>query len=66
MQPQTSLLQGFRESLLCFSAPVQWQLFDLAQDPAEELDLAASQPAKTAELAARWAAWAERVGVQPR
>jgi arylsulfatase len=48
------------------TAPVQWQLFDLAQDPAEEHDLAASQPAKTAELAARWAAWAERVGVQPR
>jgi arylsulfatase len=48
------------------AAPAQWQLFDLSQDPSEEHDLAASQPAKTAELAALWAAWAERVGVQPR
>ncbi len=48
------------------AAPVQWQLFDLSQDPSEENDLAATQPAKTAELAALWNAWAERVGVRPR
>jgi len=48
------------------TAPVQWQLFDLSQDPSEEHDLAASQPAKTAELAALWNAWADRVGVRPR
>ena len=44
--------------------PVQWQLFDLSQDPGEEHDLAAREPAKTAELAALWDAWATRVGVQ--
>jgi arylsulfatase len=46
--------------------PPHWELYDLAHDVGEERDLAASQPAKTAELAALWAAWAERVGVQPR
>ena len=44
--------------------PVRWQLFNLAEDPSEEHDLAASEPAKTAELAALWDAWATRVGVQ--
>jgi arylsulfatase len=44
--------------------PVQWQLFDLSKDPSEQRDLAASQPAKTAELAALWDAWAEKVGVR--
>ena len=44
--------------------PFQWQLFDLSQDPGEEHDLAAREPAKTAELAALWDAWATRVGVQ--
>lgn len=46
--------------------PPRWELYDLARDAGEEHDLSASQPAKVAELAALWQAWAERVGVQPR
>ena len=48
------------------SAPVAWQLFDLAKDPSEQRDLAAEQPAKLKELADAWMAWARQVGVQPR
>ena len=48
------------------AGPPRWELYDLAHDAGEEHDLAASQPAKVAELAALWQAWAERVGVQPR
>lgn len=44
------------------TAPVAWQLFDLATDPSEQHDLAAEQPAKVAELAARWDVWATQVG----
>jgi arylsulfatase len=40
-----------------------WQLFNLATDPAESRDLAASEPAKLAELVADWGAYAQAKGV---
>lgn len=39
-----------------------WQLFDLANDPTEQADLAADQPSRLSELIAAWQAWADRVG----
>lgn len=41
----------------------QWRLFDLADDPGETRDLAAQEPAKLAELVARWDEYAKDVGV---
>ncbi|NRQ36391.1 arylsulfatase [Nonomuraea sp. NN258] len=40
-----------------------WELYDLAADPAETTDLAAEQPERVAELAAKWreAAWLNTV-----
>ncbi len=42
-----------------------WELYDLEADPCETRDLAAEEPERTEELAARWLAWARRVGVHP-
>lgn len=42
-----------------------WQLFNLAEDPGETHDLAAERPALRDELAAAYARYAARVGVQP-
>jgi arylsulfatase len=42
-----------------------WQLFDLAADPGETIDLAAAHPDVLAELAAAWERHAEDVGVMP-
>ncbi len=44
----------------------QWELYDLTQDRTELNNLAATNPAKVKELAARWETWAARVGVYPR
>lgn len=41
----------------------RWQLFDLANDPAETTDLSDRNPQKLAELVAHWDAYAERNGV---
>ena len=41
----------------------KWQLFNLATDPAESLDLAASHPDKLAELVADWDRYAAQKGV---
>ncbi|HEY7924218.1 MAG TPA: sulfatase-like hydrolase/transferase [Vicinamibacteria bacterium] len=43
--------------------PGRWELFDLAPDPLESKDLAASRPAKLAELVRAWDAYAARAGV---
>ena len=43
--------------------PGRWELFDLAADPLESNDLAASQPAKLAELVRAWDAYAAHAGV---
>jgi arylsulfatase len=42
-----------------------WELYDLAESRNEQHDLAATHPKLVAELAASYAAWAERVGVVP-
>ncbi|HXC53149.1 MAG TPA: sulfatase-like hydrolase/transferase [Candidatus Limnocylindrales bacterium] len=42
-----------------------WELFDLSKDPNELVNLAASNPEKVKELAAKWNAAAERYGVFP-
>jgi arylsulfatase A-like enzyme len=41
----------------------QWQLFNLATDPAESTDLASTNPAKLAELVADWDRYAAQKGV---
>jgi arylsulfatase A-like enzyme len=43
--------------------PGDWELYDLDADRTELTDLAARQPAKTSELAAKWTAWSKKVGV---
>ena len=40
-----------------------WQLFDLANDPTEQTNLAAAEPELTAELAALWEQWADEHNV---
>lgn len=45
------------------SGPETWQLYDLARDPGEVHDLAASQPDKLAELLAGWAQYVRENGV---
>jgi arylsulfatase len=41
----------------------RWRLFDVASDPGETRDLAAAQPARLADLAKAWDAYAQEVGV---
>ena len=45
--------------------PIRWQLYDMHADRTEQHDLAGKQPERLAALAAKWQAWADRVGVQP-
>jgi len=42
-----------------------WELYDLASDRTERIDLASRQRNLVASLATRWYAWAERCGVLP-
>jgi arylsulfatase/uncharacterized sulfatase len=42
-----------------------WQLFDIAADPGETRDLAASRPEEFAAMQAEWARWADAHGVLP-
>jgi arylsulfatase len=42
-----------------------WELYDLSADRTELHDLAAAQPDRVKELAARWQAWAQRAHVLP-
>ena len=42
-----------------------WELYDMKADRTELHDLAASQPEKVKELAAKWEAWAARAQVVP-
>ncbi|MCC7175477.1 MAG: arylsulfatase [Bryobacterales bacterium] len=45
--------------------PDQWELYDLEADRTEMQNLAHGQPKKTAELIAKYEAWAQRAGVVP-
>jgi arylsulfatase len=42
-----------------------WELFNLEADRSEMNNLAAQEPERVKEMAARWEAWAQKVGVQP-
>jgi len=42
-----------------------WELYNLKADRTELHDLAAAEPARAKELAAKWEAWAERAQVKP-
>lgn len=42
-----------------------WELYDIKADRTEQHDLVAQMPAKAAELAAQWEAWARRAQVTP-
>jgi arylsulfatase len=42
-----------------------WELYDLANDRVERNNLAAQEPERVKELAARWNAWARRTQVYP-
>jgi arylsulfatase len=42
-----------------------WELYDLSRDRSEVHNLAATEPAKVAELTAAWQRWADEVGVIP-
>ncbi|MEJ5057005.1 MULTISPECIES: arylsulfatase [unclassified Pseudomonas] len=55
MRPQA----GFGDN----AQPLQWQLFDVANDRGETTDLAASQPETVQRLKAAWMKYAEQVGV---
>lgn len=45
--------------------PRDWELYDMDNDRTELHNLAAQMPERTAQMAAQWQAWADRVGVQP-
>ena len=45
--------------------PGQWELYDVVTDRTELRDLSAQYPERVAQLAARYEAWAQRVGAQP-
>ncbi|WP_047530120.1 arylsulfatase [Pseudomonas sp. 11/12A] len=55
MRPQA----GFGDN----AQPLQWQLFDVAQDRGETTDLAASQPETVQRLKEAWMKYAAQVGV---
>lgn len=44
----------------------KWELYDMDADRTETNDLAKQMPAKVDELASKWTAWSERVGVYPK
>ena len=46
-------------------APIEWELYDLAEDRCELRDLAAVEPERLAAMVADWEAWARRVKVYP-
>ena len=46
--------------------PAAWELYDMEADRTELSDLAAQHPERVREMAAMYAAWAERCGVIPR
>lgn len=53
------------EKLVAKGPRGDWELYDLATDRGEQTNLAADQPARVKELAAKWEAWAKRSQVIP-
>mgnify|MGYP003608921239 CR=1 FL=1 len=51
--------------LVRFGRAGAWELYDLKADRTEQHDLAAAQPERVRELAAKWEAWADRAQVRP-
>jgi arylsulfatase len=51
--------------LVAKSPAGKWELYDMQADRTETHDLAAENPAKLAELVARWETWARRVNAVP-
>jgi arylsulfatase len=51
--------------LVRFGRNGAWELYDLKSDRTEQHDLAAAEPARVKELAAKWSAWADRAHVRP-
>ena len=43
--------------------PIEWELYNLANDRCETNNLATAEPERTQQLAAKWFEWAERVKV---
>ena len=43
----------------------QWELYDMEADRTETRDLAASEPDRTARMAAAWEQWAKSVELDP-
>ncbi|MEM0967996.1 MAG: sulfatase-like hydrolase/transferase [Verrucomicrobiota bacterium] len=59
-------LVGRTVSTLSGTKNARWELYDMASDPTETLNLAMAEPEKVAALAEKWEAWAQRVKVYPR
>ncbi len=59
-------LVGESVAMIGGTAAKQWELYDLEADRTETRNLAEAHPGKVQELAAKWEAWAPRVGVYPR
>jgi arylsulfatase A-like enzyme len=51
--------------LVRFGRNGPWELYNLKADRTELHDLAADEPERAKELAAKWDAWAERTNVKP-
>jgi arylsulfatase A-like enzyme len=61
--PYSAIREG-EWKLIEFFEDKHVELYRLADDPREERDLAAAQPAKVAELKGKLQAWREKVGAQ--
>jgi arylsulfatase A-like enzyme len=58
-----ALREGDWKLVMRYGKP--WELFDLSNDPVELHDLAAAQPQRVKDLAAKYGAWAARAFVVP-
>jgi arylsulfatase len=61
---QCAILEGDWK-LVCVGSG-EWELYDLTKDRTELQDLAAKEPARVKDLAAKWTAWANRTEALPK